>query len=91
MEEAFQFLQKTYSISPQDCREWTVLDIGAAPGGWTSFLSNQVKKVIAVDPAEMDPIVLKNENVIQLKKNFEILIEQDFDEWVIYFHSTISN
>ena len=33
----------------------TVVDVGAAPGGWTSFLALHAERVIAVDPAAMRP------------------------------------
>lgn len=41
-----------------------VVDIGAAPGGWTMYLAGRgAKKVIAVDPAALDPAVfLLNNN-----------------------------
>lgn len=43
--------------------DFTVLDVGAAPGGWTEFMSKRVKQVIAVDPAELD---FQRENVIHV-------------------------
>merc|ERR1712110_681916 len=33
-----------------------VIDLGAAPGGWTGFLLSQSKRVAAVDPALMDEL-----------------------------------
>lgn len=40
-----------------------VLDIGAAPGGWTMYLTERgAKKVIAVDPAALDPAVFLLDN-----------------------------
>merc|ERR1712130_316483 len=33
-----------------------VIDLGAAPGGWTGYLLEQSKRVAAVDPAVMDEI-----------------------------------
>ena len=33
----------------------TALDLGAAPGGWTRILRNRGMRVVAVDPAELDP------------------------------------
>lgn len=34
-------------------KDWTVLDVGASPGGWTEYLSDKVGKIIAVDPGEL--------------------------------------
>lgn len=39
------------------------LDIGAAPGGWTSFLLERGLKVTAVDPAKMEPSLMKYANL----------------------------
>lgn len=44
----------------------TAIDLGAAPGGWTMYLSSHVRRVIAVDPAELAPEALR-ENVIHLR------------------------
>ena len=38
--------------------EGLALDMGAAPGGWTRILAGRGLRVIAVDPAELDPRVL---------------------------------
>jgi 23S rRNA (cytidine2498-2'-O)-methyltransferase len=45
----------------------SILDIGAAPGGWTKHLAKSAKKVIAVDPADLHPSVLEYENVTHLR------------------------
>lgn len=57
------------------------LDIGAAPGGWTSFLLERGVKVTAVDPAKMDPTVMSMPNLTYLRKNAgEVRFrEQQFD------------
>lgn len=44
----------------------TALDLGAAPGGWTRVLVNCGLRVIAVDPAQLDPAV----TVIEQVKHF---------------------
>lgn len=54
-------------------REYVALDIGAAPGGWTKAMSGAVKKVIAVDAAELDPNVKAIENVVHIKSRAEEL------------------
>jgi tRNA acetyltransferase TAN1 len=50
------------------------LDIGAAPGGWSRALAEKVKKVIAVDTAELDDSVKKIKNIVYVKKRAENLI-----------------
>lgn len=45
------------------------LDIGAAPGGWTSFLLDRGLKVTAVDPAKMDASLLSSPRLTYLRKN----------------------
>lgn len=50
------------------CYYFVGVDVGAAPGAWTEFLSPKIKKVIAIDPAELDPKVVSLPNVIHIKK-----------------------
>lgn len=45
------------------------LDIGAAPGGWTSFLLERGLKVTAVDPAQMHPSLRNNRQLTVIRKN----------------------
>jgi 23S rRNA (cytidine2498-2'-O)-methyltransferase len=45
------------------------LDIGAAPGGWTSLLLEKGLKVTAIDPANMHPSLISNPNLTFHKKN----------------------
>jgi len=47
------------------------LDIGAAPGGWTTELLNHGFKVYAIDPANLDDSLERNENVIHIKDKIE--------------------
>lgn len=69
IEEAF----KVFGIIVQD--GMTALDLGAAPGGWTHFLSRQGVSVDAVDPAELDDVVKKEKNVRHYK-----MLAQEFAE-----------
>lgn len=59
----------------------TALDIGAAPGGWTSLLLERGLKVTAIDPAAMSPRLLGNPNLKIYKKNASDvkLRDQEFD------------
>ncbi|MDO7904927.1 SAM-dependent methyltransferase [Paenibacillus sp. JX-17] len=45
------------------------LDIGAAPGGWTSFLLERGLEVTAVDPAKMNTSLLESPRLTYLRKN----------------------
>ena len=56
----------------QDCLAQPVpgvaLDIGASPGGWTSFLSDRPGwQVVACDPGELDQAVVGRSNVTHLR------------------------
>ena len=69
IEEAF----KVFGIVVQD--GMTALDLGAAPGGWTHFLSKHGVSVDAVDPANLDETVKKEKNVRHYK-----MLAQEFAE-----------
>lgn len=56
-------------------RGWCAVDLGAAPGGWTSIMAEQVKLVIAIDPAELFDFA-KKPNVIHLRRKSEDCIEE---------------
>ncbi|MCL5429991.1 MAG: SAM-dependent methyltransferase [Candidatus Marsarchaeota archaeon] len=45
-----------------------VLDIGAAPGGWTNYVSRLGAKVLAVDPAPLYYEKLNMKNVVHINK-----------------------
>ncbi|MFD2117781.1 SAM-dependent methyltransferase [Paenibacillus yanchengensis] len=47
----------------------TALDIGAAPGGWTSLLLERGLTVTAVDPAELHESIRQHPALTYLKKN----------------------
>ncbi len=46
-----------------------VLDLGAAPGGWSSVALSYGAQVVAVDRAELDPRVLAHPRLTHLKKD----------------------
>lgn len=49
----------------------TALDMGAAPGGWTRVLRQRGLRVVAVDPAELDPRLQRVSNVDIVRKRVE--------------------
>lgn len=69
IEEAFQ----VFGITMEE--GMTALDLGAAPGGWTHFLSRQGVSVDAVDPANLEEEVKKSKNVRHYK-----MLAQEFAE-----------
>lgn len=69
IEEAF----KVFGIDVQE--GMTALDLGAAPGGWTHFLSEKGIFVDAVDPANLADAVVKQKNVNHYK-----MLAQEFAE-----------
>jgi 23S rRNA (cytidine2498-2'-O)-methyltransferase len=52
------------------------LDMGAAPGGWTRLLATHGLRVIAVDPAELDPRVAALPNVTHIRTTIENYLSQ---------------
>lgn len=70
---------------PMDYEE-KVLELGSAPGGASLFLLDQELKVFGVDPAVMDPMVLKHRNFRHIRKPFETLNAENFKEdidWIV--------
>ncbi|AZK49077.1 SAM-dependent methyltransferase [Paenibacillus lentus] len=69
----------TFGIDFTAFRE--ALDIGAAPGGWTSFLLERGLKVTAIDPAKMHPSLKNHPQLTVIRKNAgEVkLREEQFD------------
>ncbi|MFB6088241.1 MAG: FtsJ-like methyltransferase family protein [Candidatus Aenigmatarchaeota archaeon] len=53
--------------------DWTVLDIGASPGGWTEYLSDKVGKVVSVDPGKMK---IEGDNIIHIPEMVEDCTEE---------------
>ncbi|MGN7760175.1 SAM-dependent methyltransferase [Paenibacillus sp. 22594] len=59
--------EREFSIPFQSFRN--AVDIGASPGGWTSFLLERGLKVTAIDPALMHESLRKNSSLKILRKN----------------------
>ncbi|MGZ4122714.1 MAG: SAM-dependent methyltransferase [Tumebacillaceae bacterium] len=67
--------EETFDLDLSEFRR--ALDVGAAPGGWTSLLLDRGVKVTAVDPGDMHPSLLEDPNLTYLKKNAsEVAFEQ---------------
>ncbi len=59
--------ERTFGIRYSDYRN--ALDIGAAPGGWTSLLLERGLRVTAIDPADMHPTLKGHPMLVHLKQN----------------------
>eukprot|EP00045_Choanoeca_perplexa_P008541 m.79912 g.79912 ORF g.79912 m.79912 type:complete len:399 (-) comp14529_c0_seq9:2058-3254(-) len=62
LREVFDGRLKPFLL-PKDC---TAVDVGAAPGGWTDYLADKCKHVVAVDPGALAQDVLNRPNVTHL-------------------------
>lgn len=66
---AFKLLEAERAFDLPLNRFSNALDLGAAPGGWTSVLLDRGLKVTAVDPAEMDPSLELHPNLRHMRRN----------------------
>ncbi|PZE21820.1 SAM-dependent methyltransferase [Paenibacillus xerothermodurans] len=65
----FKLLEAEQEFGLDFAQYRSAIDIGAAPGGWTSLLLERGVKVTAIDPAKLDASLLKHPNLTYLKKN----------------------
>lgn len=66
---AFKLLEAEKAFDIPLHQYTNALDLGAAPGGWTSVLLERGLKVTAVDTAEMDPSLERHPNLRHMRKN----------------------
>nr|WP_181438849.1 SAM-dependent methyltransferase [Paenibacillus sambharensis] len=59
--------ERAFGLHLEDYKE--ALDIGAAPGGWTSLLLERGCAVTAVDPADLHPSLMDHPRLAYFKKN----------------------
>jgi 23S rRNA (cytidine2498-2'-O)-methyltransferase len=59
--------ERTFGLDFTNYRN--ALDVGAAPGGWTSLLLERGLSVTAIDPAALDPSLKGNPKLTYLAKN----------------------
>ncbi len=70
-------LLEAFEVFGIDLRNFRIaMDLGAAPGGWTKTLVDQGLKVLAVDPAEIDPVLAEHKNVEHYKMMAEDFISR---------------
>ncbi|MEF3301625.1 SAM-dependent methyltransferase [Paenibacillus sp. GYB003] len=65
----FKLLEAEYAFGLDLADYKKALDIGAAPGGWTSLLLERGAEVTAVDPADLHPELLSHPKLTFLKRN----------------------
>lgn len=56
------------------------LDLGAAPGGWTRLLLEAGLRVVAVDPAKLDPRLVRRPNLTHYRGYAESYLEEHEDQ-----------
>ncbi len=56
------------------------LDLGAAPGGWTRLLLEAGLRVVAVDPAKLDPRLVRRPNLTHYRGYAEAYVEEFEDQ-----------
>lgn len=66
---AFKLLEAEQTFDLPFERFTNALDLGAAPGGWTSVLLERGLRVTAVDPAEMDESLAGHPRLRHLRQN----------------------
>ena len=60
----------------------TALDLGAAPGGWTRVLRGKGLRVIAVDPALLDPRVAADPGVTHRRELAQAFYEKEGEKYL---------
>ncbi|CAG7645521.1 Ribosomal RNA large subunit methyltransferase M [Paenibacillus solanacearum] len=65
----FKLLEAEAAFGLDFAQYRSALDIGAAPGGWTSLLLERGLQVTAVDPAKLDAALLHHPKLTWLQKN----------------------
>ncbi len=65
----FKLLEAEKAFGLQYAKHQKALDIGAAPGGWTSLLLERGLRVTAIDPADLHPSLSAYPTLTYLKRN----------------------
>lgn len=70
----FKLLEAEQVFGLDFTRYRAALDIGAAPGGWTSLLLERGLQVTAIDPAKLDAGLLRNPNLTYHQKKADEVV-----------------
>ncbi|MGO4344090.1 SAM-dependent methyltransferase [Paenibacillus sp. MCAF9] len=65
----FKLLEAEREFNLNYAQFQNALDVGAAPGGWTSLLLERGLRVTAIDPAELHPSLMAYPTLTYLKRN----------------------
>jgi 23S rRNA (cytidine2498-2'-O)-methyltransferase len=77
LDEALAWLES--SPGPDD----VVLDLGAAPGGWSSVALAKGARVYAVDRADLDPHVASHANLVHVRKDAFKYVPERMPSWLL--------
>lgn len=80
----FKLLEALESFGVELPREGLVLDLGAAPGGWTRLLLEAGLSVIAVDPANLDPRLAEESDLQHYRGYAEDFIEEAVKRRIVF-------
>ena len=86
----YKIAEATESMNLDFAEGVRVLELGSAPGGASQFLLEQGCEVLGVDPALMDPKILKHPKFKHLKVPFESLTERSFRDKIDWIVSDIN-
>lgn len=81
-------IEKLYAIKLFKGDLW--LDFGCAPGGASQFLLNEGCKVVGIDPAKVDPLVLNHKSFTHIKKSVQDLSHEKMPDDVRWIHADIN-
>ncbi len=59
------------------------VDLGAAPGGWSWVLLERRARVLAVDPARLDPLLAKRNGITHLRADAFRFEPEDNADWLL--------
>ncbi|CAM4206378.1 SAM-dependent methyltransferase [Paenibacillus alkaliterrae] len=65
----FKLLEAEREFGLNYAKHQLALDVGAAPGGWTSLLLERGLRVTAIDPADLHPSLMAYPTLTYLKRN----------------------
>ncbi len=66
---------KKYDVDSNNNLNW--IEFGSGPGGASFYLLNNFNKVVGIDPGDMDPICLDNNNFTHIKKPIQSTLWED--------------
>ena len=69
-----EYMDKKYGLLKSD--HTNVVDLGAAPGGWTSYASDKGARVLAIDLLEIDEQIAELPNVDFIQGDFTMLAQE---------------